>query len=353
MMLPTEPVGSMPPPADVVVASRAIEAGTMTELQAEPVYAAAVRDTVLRFIEIGSPVVPDAGQRPTRPVLSLGAVGSSGGGRRRHVEASRDSVLPPTVRGPLYYADYADRFVRELRRETALPIKQSLVAPSTLSLLYPAEPLPGYTREAFLADLVEEHAKEVRLCFAAGAHFVQLDFAEVGLALTLDPSGVLLESLIDLNNLALRRFGPSLRARIGVHACPVDETGVRHGAAIDYARLLPSLFRLDAGRFFVALAGEADRAGMLALIRDNIQRDQTVFVGVVDPAAAHLDTAEEVCERVLEAAAFVSPDQLGTTDDCGFASFCQASEAGRDIAFARMRARIEGTRMAAERLGLA
>lgn len=50
----------------------------------------------------------------------------------------------------------------------------------TLSLLYPHDPITGYSREAFLNDLTNEAEAEIRGCLDAGAHRVQLDFTGPG-----------------------------------------------------------------------------------------------------------------------------------------------------------------------------
>jgi 5-methyltetrahydropteroyltriglutamate--homocysteine methyltransferase len=54
---------------------------------------------------------------------------------------------------------------------------------------------------------------------------------------------------------------------------------------------------------------------------------------------------------VLEAAACIPLAQLGTTDDCGFSPFSDDTSTTRDTAFAKIRARVAGTALAAERLG--
>lgn len=54
---------------------------------------------------------------------------------------------------------------------------------------------------------------------------------------------------------------------------------------------------------------------------------------------------------MLEAAEYVPVEQLGTTDDRGFAPFSDDTSASRETAFAKIGARVEGTRLAAERLG--
>ena len=75
-----------------------------------------------------------------------------------------------------------------------------------------------------------------------------------------------------------------------------------------------------------------------------------VFVGVIDPVDPAVETPEQVCDRVLQAAEFLPLSQLGVTDDCGFSPFADDTSTSRDIAFAKIRARVEGTKLAAKRL---
>ena len=75
-------------------------------------------------------------------------------------------------------------------------------------------------------------------------------------------------------------------------------------------------------------------------------------MGVIDPLDPRVETAEEVRDRVLEAARFIDPAHLGTTDDCGFSPFGDDTSTSRDTAFAKIKARIQGTEMAAIALGV-
>jgi len=115
--------------------------------------------------------------------------------------------------------------------------------------------------------------------------------------------------------------------------------------------LLPSLFELRAGNFYIALAGEKDRKRVLKIIRQYLKADQRAFVGVVSPIDPRVDTAEEVRDRVLEAAEYIPLEQLGTTDDCGFSPFCDDTSTTRETAFAKIRARVAGTLLAEQTLG--
>ena len=164
----------------------------------------------------------------------------------------------------------------------------------------------------------------------------------------IDPSGALLHSFIDLNNLALSRFSAEERARIGIHTCPGGDRDSTHSADVDYGELLPSLFELQAGNFYVALAGETDRVRVLRIIRQYLKPDQRVFVGVIATIDPRIETPEEVRDLILEAARYIPVEQLGTTDDCGFSPFSDDTSTTRDTAFAKIRARVAGTRLAWE-----
>jgi 5-methyltetrahydropteroyltriglutamate--homocysteine methyltransferase len=180
---------------------------------------------------------------------------------------------------------------------------------------------------------------------------VQIDFTEGRLSLKLDPSGALLRQFLDLNNSVLGRFTPEERQRIGVHSCPGGDLDSTHSADVDYAALLPGLLELDAGRFYLELAGEPDRRVVLETIRAHLKPGQRIFVGVTDPIDPTVETPERVRDRVLEAADCIPLDQLGTTDDCGFAPFADDTSTARATAFAKVKARVEGTKLAAAQLG--
>jgi 5-methyltetrahydropteroyltriglutamate--homocysteine methyltransferase len=345
-MLPTEPIGSIPRPLALV---EALSQRDGNDPSLQPLYEDAVRDTIARFEETGSPVISDGEQRKYHNFFTYCVHGLPNTARDGFVipfAAGHSRRMPRLTSGPFRYLHHADDYLRQAQRIAKRPLKQAVISPSALSLLYPETEIPGYPREWFIRELLDEHEGEVRRCLALGAAAVQVDFTEGRLAVKLDPSGELLQSFIDINNMALARFDPLLRKRIGVHTCPGGDRDSTHSAEVDYAELLPSLFELKAGNFYVALAGEPDRVSVLEIIRDCIKPDQRVFVGVVSPIDPHIDSIEEVCERVLEAARYIPLHQLGTTDDCGFSPFCDDVSTSRDTAFAKIRARVAGTAMA-------
>ena len=167
--------------------------------------------------------------------------------------------LPRLTARPFRYGVHAASYLQVARRYTRLPIKQAVISASALSLLYPSAGILGYSREEFLADLIDEATADIRGALDAGADSVQIDFTEARLSLKLDPSGGLLWSFIALNNQVLDRFIASDRQRIGVHVCPGGDHDSTHSADVDYASLLPDLFQLKAGRFYLQMASEPDK----------------------------------------------------------------------------------------------
>jgi len=353
-MIPTEPIGSIPRPPELIRAVQDHAAGRIGQAELDALYDEAVGDTIRRFEATGSPVITDGEQtKPsfaTYPIHGLETLAPDG--ITIPFADGHSRQLPRLVAGPFRYRTYADGYLEHARRYATLPVKQAVIAPSALSLLYPPDGIAGYPREAFLDDLAGEAETDIRRCLEKGAHGVQLDFTEGRLSVKLDPSKGVLRSFVALINRVLARFSPEERRRIGIHTCPGGDQDSTHSADVDYGELLPLLFDIEAGNFFVQLASEADRRRVLGIIQATMKPEQRVFVGVIDPIDPRIETPEEVCERVLEAAEFIPADRLGTTDDCGFSPFGDDLSTARDVAFAKIRARVEGTRLAAARLGL-
>jgi 5-methyltetrahydropteroyltriglutamate--homocysteine methyltransferase len=352
VIIPTEPIGSIPRPRQLIEAASRTD-GTDPALDA--LYEEAIRDTIERFEATGSPVISDGEQRKYHNFWTYSVHGlpnTAPDGFRIPFAAGHVRRMHRLTSGPFRYKRYADSYLEVAQRYTRVPVKQAVISPSALSLMYPAEPIPGYSREQFISDLLKEHESEIRSCLRKGAHTVQIDFTEGRLAVKIDPSGKLLHSFIDLNNMALSRFTKEERQRIGVHTCPGGDRDSTHSADVDYSELLPSLFELKVGKFFIALASEADRIRVLKIIRRYMRPDQRIFAGVIAPINPRIESPEDVRDRVLEAAEYIPIEQLGTTDDCGFSPFSDDTSTSRETAFEKIRARVAGTALAEKALGV-
>lgn len=351
MIIPTEPIGSIPRPLGLIAAIAGTD-GLNPAL--DPLYEEAIRETIEQFEATGPPVITDGEQRKYHNFWTYSVQGlpnTTPDGFKIPFSAGHVRRMLRLSAGPFRYQRRADSYLEVAFRYAKVPVKQAVISPSALSLMYPPEEIQGYPRDQFIDDLLSEHETEVRNCLNMGAHKVQIDFTEGRLAIKIDPSGDLLHGFIDLNNLALARFSSEERQRIGIHTCPGSDRDSTHSGEVDYAQLLPSLFRMRAGNFYIALAGEKDPVRVQKIVREHMGPDQRIFVGVTSPINPRVETPMEVRDRILQAAEFIPPQQLGSTDDCGFSPFCDDTSTTRETAFAKIRARVLGTAIASKALG--
>ena len=348
MKIPTEPIGSIPRPAGLIAAITAPSAGSdLTGL-----YNKAVSDTIAEFEKTGSPVITDGEQTKssfaTYPLEGLTNLAPEG--MVINFEDGHSRQLPLLTSGPFKYGKYAVDYLKAAQQQTKLPVKQAVISASALSFIYPQSGIEGYSQAEFMTDLLNECEKDIRQCLEQGAYKVQMDFTEGRLSLKLDPSGGVLKHFIAVNNQVFDRFNKEEQQKLGVHVCPGGDHDSTHSADIDYADFLPDLFEMHVGNFYLQLASEPDRVKVLKIIKQYLKPDQKAFIGVIDVLNPTVETSEIVRDRVLEAADYISLSQLGTTDDCGFSPFCDDVSTTRETAFAKIKARIEGTKLAEEKL---
>jgi len=348
MKILTEPIGSIPRPKFLVDALQSFSKNELSESELSKLFDEALKDTIKRFEATGSPVITDGEQ--TKPSFATypiaGLTNLAPGGVVIPFADGHTRQLPKITSGPFHYQTYANTYLEKAKQLTTLPVKQAVIAVSAISLLYPQEGIGDYSQQQFIHDLLNEAEADIRNCLDSGAYNVQIDFTEARLALKLDPSAGLLKMFIDLNNQVLYRFTDEERKRIGVHSCPGGDHDSTHSADISYADLLPLLFQLNVSNFYLEYAGEKDKQAVLASIKENLQPNQKVFLGVTDVLNPRVETTEEIVDTILEAAEIIPLAQLGTTDDCGFSPFADDLSTSRDTAFAKIAARVEGTALA-------
>jgi methionine synthase II (cobalamin-independent) len=378
--IPTEPVGSMPRPQKLQDAYAAYDEGKIDKSALETEQEAAVQDTIDRYEATGAPIISDGEQRwssfATYPITDTlagtGLAPSLGpGGQFFAIFADgHGRQLPKLVKGPFEYQNYAADSLKKSIGRAKAPMKQAVIAPSMLALLYPLkEPVEGYSREDFEAKLIDECEKDIREAFAAGAARVSVDFTEGRLATREDPRNPwtgagLLPHFIELNNRVMARFSAEERKSIGIHTCPGGDRDSVHSADVPYNNLLPEMFKINAGYFLIQLASEREKDPVYESIGKNLRTDadgvtQMAYIGVINPGNPRVESADEVAGRLVRAADFIPKEQLGSTDDCGFSPFSidekpnhGSPDYARDIAFQKIANRVEGTRRAAEKLGV-
>ncbi|WP_434036288.1 hypothetical protein [Formosa sp. 4Alg 33] len=353
-LIPTESVGSVPRPKALQEAMTAFSQGNLSETEMNKHFDAVVKDTISRMEQTGSPIVSDGEQTKTSFVTYPldGLTNLASDGISIPFEDGHARQLPRITSGPFHYSTYAGSYLPRAKKFATRPLKQAVISASAMSLLYPQDGIANYSQEQFITDLVNQSAADIRSCFDNGALHVQVDFTEARLAIKLDPSKALLKQFIDLNNQVLTRFTAEERQRIGFHTCPGGDHDSTHSADVDYTELIPLFLTLNSGNFYMQMANEQNPAKALKHIGENIRPNQRVYVGVIDVINAEIETPEQVYERIMTAAEYIPVNQLGTTDDCGFSPFSDDLATSRDTAFAKITARVEGTRMASEKLKL-
>ena len=380
MPIPTENVGSLPRPSRLQEAIAAYDAGTgsLEDLVAEQ--DKACKDSIERMEATGTPIVSDGEQRessfatyPITDTLAGTGLADNLAGDGQYFAIFDDGhhrQLPRLTGGPFRYKTFASTYVEKAVPLAHKPLKQAVIAPSMLSLLYPLdEEIDGYPREQFLSDLCDEAEKDIRRAFAAGASRVSIDFTEGRLASKNDPRNpwtgrAMLGQFIELNNRVIDRFSAEERVNIGVHTCPGGDMDSVHSADVDYADLLPSMFSMNAGYFLMQLASERDKERVYRLVGEHSKEDangvsQVCYIGVINPQNPRVESPQEVADQLIRAANHIPKEQLGSTDDCGFSPFSidekpnhGSPDYAREVAFQKIRNRVEGTRLAAEKLGL-
>ncbi len=380
MPIPTETVGSLPRPLELQEAYEDLDQGKIGLEDLQKLQEVAAKDSIQRLEQTGETYVNDGEQREssfaTYPLTdTLAGTGLAdnlaGDGQFFAIfDDGHDRQLPRIVSGPFRYKQYASDFVEKNKRDASKPVKQAVISPSMMMLLYPLdEEIEGYPREQFLDDVVDECEKDIRQCFEAGAERVSVDFTEGRLANKNDARNPwtgkdMLQEFIDLNNRLFERFSAEERRNIGIHTCPGGDNDSVHSKEVPYEKLLSKMFQMNAGYFLIQCASEEDKEEVYRLVGEYSRDDangvpQVCFIGVINPLSPEVETAEEVKDRLVTAAKYIPVERLGATDDCGFSPFSRdlkpahgSPDFARDIAMQKIANRVEGARMASEELGV-
>ena len=381
MAIPTENVGSLPRSSKLQAAISNYDAAKISKEELEREQDAACSDSIEGMEATGSPIVTDGEQRASSFATYPIADTLAGTGLAENLAPDgqyfaiftdgHHRQLPRLTGGPFRYKTYAADYLEKSIKFATKPMKQAVIAPSMLSLLYPLDgEVAGYPRDKFLEDLCNECEKDIRNCFKVGGVRVSIDFTEGRLACRNDSRNPwtgrkMLEHFIELNNRVIDRFSAEERKNIGIHTCPGGDCDSTHSADVDYSELLPNLFKMNAGYFLIQVASEKDKERVYQLCGKYSRSEangvpQICFIGVIDPLNPTVETPERVCDDLVLASKYIPIERLGSTDDCGFSPFSidmkpkhGSPDVAREIAFKKIAARVKGTRMASEKLGVA
>jgi 5-methyltetrahydropteroyltriglutamate--homocysteine methyltransferase len=140
--IPTEPIGSIPRPADLI--ERIVKSDS-EDPGLDRLYEDAIRDAIERFEAAGSPVVTDGEQRKYHNFCTYcvhGLPNTALDGFQIAFSDGHTRRLSRLIRGPFRYKRYADCYLDVAMRYAHVQVKQVVISPSALSLMYPSEKIP-------------------------------------------------------------------------------------------------------------------------------------------------------------------------------------------------------------------
>ncbi len=213
-----------------------------------------------------------------------------------------------------------------LRRHTDRRIVVALPSPFTISmhlhLWYPEWSTAVYPhREAFVEDCARIIREEALALTALGVDAIQLD--EPWQAWLTSPKYYHLDTdadiraAVELSIHSVNMVTAGLtNAYVSVHLC--HSHGVE-GAPdqTTFNPLMEAVNRMNADRF--AMEFNSAASGGMAKLKD-FPADRILGLGVLSPNDEHIETTDEIIERVERALEFVPRERLVINPDCGFAT---------------------------------
>ena len=212
-----------------------------------------------------------------------------------------------------------------LRRHTDRTVKMTVPGPFTMSQQAQIEHYGG-SRELAAMDYAEAVNGEIRDLFAAGADIVQIDEPYMQAR----PDDARAYGLRALN-----RALEGVHGTTAVHIC-FGYAAIIHDRPAGYS-FLPELADCSCVQVSIETAQSKLDCAVLSRLEG-----KKIILGVIDLADPTVETPETVAARIRRALPYVAAENIVVAPDCGMKYL------PRDVAFGKMRAMVEGARIARE-----
>lgn len=328
----SEVVGSLLRPAYLVEAREQLDAGQLTPADFKVIEDRAVSEAIALQEAAGIDVITDGELRRYaffgHLIDSLDGFDKYGGWAIPFRDESGDQL---TLRRPVVVEKLrwrrsmaAEEWVY-LRSHATRPGKVTMISAQQAAAYYdPEKSKSAYpTRDAYLADIVAFSRQEVEELIRLGCTYIQLDAPQY--AALLDPEmregyrqrgsdpDKIIDQCIELDN-AIVRDHPGIT--FGMHICRGNNQS-RFYASGDYEPIARIFTKTVFQRFL--LEYDDSRSGGFEPLR-HVPEDRVVVLGLVTTKKSRLETAEELRQRIAEAARYISLERLALSPQCGFAS---------------------------------
>lgn len=353
-------VGSMLRPGSLREAFAGHAAGRVTDEELVRAQDDAVRDLVAAEIRHGLPVITDGEYRRTQFMQSFADVAGFDRWQARHDAAASgrtvraDRSAPGQVEAPssrtltpateplrLRQSKPLDEY-RYAASLTGRPVKATVIGPDRIMQVYDPEASRAVypDPDGFLADVVRVEREIVTGLAGAGCRYVHLDapgftaYVDAASREKLSARGWdpddLMTRTIAAENAVIDGF-PGVT--FGIHLCRGNERSHWHREG-PYDAIAERLFgSLRHQRLM--LEYDTERAGTFAPLR-YVAEHATVVLGLISTKTGALETVDDLCRRVDEAARYVPLNRLAISPQCGFASTIEGNDLTPDAQWAKL-----------------
>src|SRR5580700_683038 len=135
MIIPTEPIGSIPRPPRLVEALANRNVRDAADPSFDSLFRDAIQDTILRFEATGSPVITDGEQRKYHNFWTYcveGLPNTDQDGFKIPFSAGHTRRMLRLTGGPFRYLRHADSYLKMALQYAHVPVKQAVISPSAL-----------------------------------------------------------------------------------------------------------------------------------------------------------------------------------------------------------------------------
>ena len=328
-ILPTSVVGSYATPSWLFTAIQEMDKGNYGETDINETFNDAVKVAISDQEQAGIDIISDGEMRRWHFVQSfykkmtgierepgvrkIGVYGYDSPARYKAVS----KIEVPEGLGIIEEFDY-------LKTQTNLPVKMTCPGPLTLTIhVRPGNIYKNRIDMAWeLADVINQELKSL---VEKGATFIQID----------EPSFAIIpgemDDWIDLYNATVK----GVNAKLALHVC-FGNLGSRPRGKRQYEWMFPKLLDANAEQLVLEYA---NREMIEADLWSKYDIPNELGAGVVDIKSFHVETPEDVAERIRILLKHTDPEKMSINPDCGF------FQLPRWLAYKKLQALVAGTQI--------
>jgi|SRR5580704_11147446 5-methyltetrahydropteroyltriglutamate--homocysteine methyltransferase len=341
-------IGSLLRPEPLLEARRRRAAGEITAAELRAIEDEAVKAAVTGQLQSGIDVITDGEFR--RRDFRTGFVEAVDGIEMRAFDMpwrtaegvtklrSNSFVITGRLRQRERLAAGEAAYVQDL---TTAPVKVTLIAPGFLVDRFWQDGATDRfygSREELAAEVAAITRAEIEALIAEGVGYIQLDNPGYGAYVGEHAHGSVdgLKLMIDTDAAAVAGVQRPAGVTIGLHICRGNQSSMWLGEGA-YAPIAERLFTtVSVDRFL--LEYDDERSGGFEPLRF-VPADTIVVLGLVSSKTPALEPAEELRQRIDEAAKYTDLGRLALSPQCGFASIAEGGNqltAGEQFAKLRL-----------------